>query len=256
MVNTALLVDGVFGLTTAGVYAFIGRTLWSRRAEGDSRSAALAFATWWHTLGAVTALSALMRILAGVDALSFQVFYVEIHVAILLLSAGLWGLVYYLAFVLTGNARLRGPLAIGYAGFLVACIAHVARRRPIGIELDGLSLRLAYERADPILQNVLVLALLVPPLIAAAGYLGLLFRVRDRTSRYRISLVAGSILAWFGSVLLASEVGLSQVPWWPIASRLIGLAAALTILAAYLPPSWIKRRFGVRGMREDHLEAA
>jgi hypothetical protein len=74
--------------------------------------------------------------------------------------------------------------------------------------------------------------------------------VKAKTQRYRILLVSWSIIIWFLSAYLASISGLSQQDWWQIASRLIGLGAALTILFAYQPPSWIKRRFGVTAIAE------
>jgi hypothetical protein len=45
--------------------------------------------------------------------------------------------------------------------------------------------------------------------------------------------------------------GLSQQDWWEFASRLIGLAAAATILTAYLPPRWLKRRYGIISLSDE-----
>jgi hypothetical protein len=44
---------------------------------------------------------------------------------------------------------------------------------------------------------------------------------------------------------------LAQQDWWQLASRLIGLAAALTILMAYLPPRWLKQRYGILSLTDE-----
>ena len=45
--------------------------------------------------------------------------------------------------------------------------------------------------------------------------------------------------------------GLAEQDWWQFASRLIGLAAALTILMAYLPPRWLKERYGIVSLPDE-----
>jgi hypothetical protein len=63
-------------------------------------------------------------------------------------------------------------------------------------------------------------------------------------------MVSFTLLGWFGSALLAYGTGLSTNPWWQAVSRSIGLVAALLIYAAYRPPGWVQRRWGVRSIDE------
>jgi hypothetical protein len=58
------------------------------------------------------------------------------------------------------------------------------------------------------------------------------------------TLVSWSVVAWFGSAFLAGAGGLAQQDWWQLASRAIGLVAALLIFLAYHPPAAL-RRYGV-----------
>lgn len=91
----------------------------------------------------------------------------------------------------------------------------------------------------------MVLVLLVfPQIIGGLAYFTLYFRVKDPAQKYRIALVAWSIIIWFASAFLASISGLAQFDWWQIVSRLIGLGAALATLMAYQPPGWIQHRLG------------
>jgi hypothetical protein len=98
---------------------------------------------------------------------------------------------------------------------------------------------------------LILLLLVVPQILAGLAYFTLYFRVQDATQRYRILLVSWSIVIWFGSALVASFAGLSNYDWWQIVNRLIGLAATLTILTAYRPPRWIKRRYGIASIGEE-----
>lgn len=257
MASLTLAIDGLFGLITAAVFAFIGWTLSRRPVEGEARSAVLAFATWWQGMAAVTVVGSATRILAGMDLLSDGLYETLLFLSLLPLCAALWGLLYYLLYLLTGSARVRVPLAIAYAAFYAVLLAFVVWGEPDGYVADGVRLGANFTNPHPAWALRSVVFLLVGPLIVGAlGYLSLVRRVRDPVQKYRIWMVAGSVLAWFGSALLASEVGLSDVAWWPIASRLIGLAAAATILLAYRPPSWIQRRLGFDEGREETRRVA
>ena len=95
--------------------------------------------------------------------------------------------------------------------------------------------------ADPIESGPVywaaILLLILPPFLAAGGYLSLYWKVDQPVQKRRILLVSLSILVWFGTALAGT--GASESDVWRIVSRLIGLAAAATILYAYtgLKPS-------------------
>ncbi len=98
---------------------------------------------------------------------------------------------------------------------------------------------------------ILAILLLVPQIMGSIAYFTLYFRVTDMTQKYRILLVSGSIIVWFLSPYAALAGGLAQHDWWQLASRFIGLAAALTILMAYLPPRWLKQRYGIISLSDE-----
>jgi hypothetical protein len=98
---------------------------------------------------------------------------------------------------------------------------------------------------------IVVLLLLLPQMIGAFAYFTLYFRMPEVTQKYRILLVSWSIIIWFLSPLLALVGGLAEQDWWQLASRFIGLAAALTILIAYLPPRWLRQRYGIMSLSEE-----
>ncbi len=79
------------------------------------------------------------------------------------------------------------------------------------------------------------------------GYVG--WRLSKRViSSSDARLAWGSFtLWWYG---LAG--GLAEQDWWQLASRFIGLAAALTILLAYLPPRWLKQRYDILSLSDEN----
>lgn len=252
MPSPILAIDGLFGLVTAAIFAYIGWTLARRPVGGEGRSAVLAFATWWHGMAVSTALGSVTRILAGMDLLGANLYETVLYLTLLPLCAALWGLLYYLLYLLTGSAALRVPLAIAYGGFYAILLGFVVWGEPDGFVAEGVRLGANFTSPQPGWALRGIILLMVVPLIGGAlGYLSLVRRVPAPEQKYRIWMVSGSVLAWFGSALLASEVGLSNISWWPIASRIIGLTAAATILLAYRPPLWLQRRLGFDQGREQ-----
>jgi hypothetical protein len=102
------------------------------------------------------------------------------------------------------------------------------------------------------IEVVLVLLLLVPEILGAILYLSLLRRTRDTAQRYRITLVGGGILLWFALDLFipATTIG------WVIFRSLLTVGPALMSLAAYYPPEWARRRYGVSAIEIEGPEGA
>jgi hypothetical protein len=92
----------------------------------------------------------------------------------------------------------------------------------------------------------LLVALIIPPVIASIGLVLLIFRVDDRSARYRLAALSFSLLTWFGISSFAALAGLSEVAWWPLASRVIGLVAALAIYFGYFPPATVQSRLQIK----------
>jgi Kef-type K+ transport system membrane component KefB len=123
---------------------------------------------------------------------------------------------------------------------------------PESINVDRWRASLDYRapQTGPFFVFLLIL-LLLPQVIGGFAYFTLYFRVTEATQKYRVLLVSWSIIIWFLSPFIAIAGGLSEQDWWQLTSRLIGLAAALTILMAYLPPRWLKERYGIISLRDE-----
>jgi hypothetical protein len=227
---------------------FIAAQLGKRKLTDESdRLAWTAFRVWWLGLGLTTAFGALRTLMAfaGIDSLSVYVWHGLINT--LILCAALWGLLFYLLYLYTGNRSWGVPLAGFYVVFFIALVIYsFAILQPQGVTLEAGTATVQYAvEASPAYQMAIVLIVLLPQILTSLAYFSIFFRLRERVQKYRVILVSVSVLVWFGSPLLALALSISEAPWWMMISRVIGLLAVFAIYWAYYPPQFIQRRFGV-----------
>jgi hypothetical protein len=247
-----LIISALFAWLDAGIYAYIAWRLRQRIVSSqEARLAWQLFIVWWAGLAATTLVSGLLNTLGAFDLISMPLFIAMTYINILVICAALWGLLYYLMYLFTGNSRSLVPLTVFYVVYYALLVYYITARVPYDVTVGRWSTALAYRTqiTGPLFVLLLIL-LVVPQIIAGLAYFTLYFRVRDVTQKYRILLVSWSIVVWFGSALVGSFAGLSQFDWWQITNRLIGLAATLTILMAYIPPRWVKQRYGIASLGE------
>jgi hypothetical protein len=249
-----LVLNGTIGLATAAVFGYVGRIMLRREVHGqDPRLALRLFATWWFSLALLTTMGSLAMFLAAAGIDSLAVHFPLALLGTAPLTVALWSLLYYLIYIYTGNRRLLYPLTVAYAGVFVWFVYVVFWLDPIGVDVGTWSVSLKYAREAELtsyLGGILAAVLLGPILLAALLYATLFFRAQDRGARYRVALVSGAFLMWFGSAGLASfvKIGgetLASLSWWPPVGRIIGLVATMLVLAAYKPPRVVQRLFGV-----------
>ncbi len=247
------LISALFSAASAAIYGYVAARLGRRTiSHPEARLAWRLFALWWYCLAAATLAGGIPHFLSAFDIVSLLPFVALAYVEILLICVALWGLVYYLVYLFTGNRRFLIPVAIFYALYYFLLVYAITVSDPADVEITRWNVQLIYAHppTGPFFTLLLVL-LVFPQILSALAYFTLFFRVREATQRYRILLVSWCIVLWFGSAFVASVAGLSEEDWWQILSRLIGLGAAVGILFAYLPPAIVKRRFGVLSIADQ-----
>jgi len=252
MVQPTLLFGATLAILSAGIYFYVGRVL-SRRCQ-SSPGAAMAwrmFVVWWYALAAATLSGALLTLLGAFGLIGLALFTTITLMNLLTTCVALFGLMYYLLYLFTGSSRLLTPLAVFYIAYYNLLVYFIEASNPVGVTVNRWNATLEYQNliSGPLFLIAFFL-LVFPQIIGSLAYFTLYFQVQSPTQRYRILLVSWSIIIWFASSFLAGISGLSQQEWWQITSRAISLGAALTILFAYQPPAWIKRRFGVAAIVE------
>ena len=222
----------LLSLLSAVAFALVGHKIQARDMPSQLRVGRNAFVLWWYGLAVVTVLGATTLLPAFQ---SLNVFLALTMLILLILSASLCGLLFYLVFVFTERRSLLVPMAVAYAGFFVFLAWFILAGHPTGIETTKWGSQTVYE--NPIDSGpaywAAILLLIGPQIVGALGYLSLYWTADDPLRKKRILLVSLSILTWFGTSLIGTGVGAENSDWWQITSRLIGLAAAGTIYYAY-----------------------
>ena len=255
-VQSTLFLGSLFALVAAGIYEFVGWRLSKRVVpSADARQAWRLFTLWWNGLAASTLINGTLSLFGAIGLTDLPLFLTATYVNLLVICAALWGLLYYLVYLFTGNRRALLPLTIFYAAYYVLLLYYTTASIPSHVEVSRWSAAVAYRvpLAGPFFLMIVAL-LLLPQIIGALAYFTLYFRVRETTQKYRVLLVSSSIIVWFASPLVALAGRLAEQDWWQLTSRFIGLTAALLILMAYLPPVWLKQRYGIPSLNDENLK--
>ena len=251
-----LLFSAFFALLAAGIYTYVGWRL-SRRVVPSS-GAQLAwgsFTVWWYGLAATTSVSAFLSLLGAVGITNLPLFVTAMYINLLIICLALCGLLYYLIYLFMGNSRSLILLAIFYLVYYILLVYYITASNPTDVYIGRWNTELVFHsRLTGPFFVIILLLLLLPQIIGGLAYFTLYYRVTDTTQKYRILLVSWSIIIWFLSPLIARLGGLAEQDWWQLTSRFIGLAAALSILMAYLPPRWLKRRYGILSLNDENQQ--
>lgn len=249
----AWLLPGL-NVVLAAIYVQVGMVVLARRPSGDGRLAGSAFAGWWFMLGLVTGSAVLDHAVRATVGWTVATYLTYLKMTLLVVVVALAFLMYYLVYLFSGRRRAWAVLGPLYAAYYAAVLYYLAYARPVGVVETAYrtSLRFARDMDGHWSTAVLGLLLVVPPLLAALGYLSLFFRVRDRSQRFRIAAVAGAFVFWFGTSLAVGQLSaLGGTLAWRVGSAAVALAASWLVYVAFQPPRWIKRHFGVVGFGES-----
>lgn len=249
---TATLVAGsALALLSAAAFAYVGWRLRRRPVEGDHATAWHLFLVWWFAVAAEFATSGTLSLLAGAGLIDHVGYATVIYLNLALLAAAIFGLMYYLLYLFTGSPRIAWVLVPLYAFYWTLLVYIVTWMDPAGVGVGSWRAFLTFDRIIGPEFRALSAALgRWAPIAGALAYLSLLRPTDDPTKRYRIVLVAASVLAWAVSQEIAANVRLAP-DWWTVANRLADLAAAAAMFLAYVPPAWVRRRLRVRSIDEE-----
>jgi hypothetical protein len=253
MSTATLALSATGSFLTAALYLYVGHVLRGRKVSPEARLANGMFVLWWQALGAFGMLGVAILLLYMADALPLWLYGAYVTLVLLGLFIALWGLQFYLVYLYTGSRRSFVPLGIFYGVLFVGTLALLEYLgSPERIVDNGWALEREPEvQLGPAFGLGFSLLIIGPQLVAAIAYARLFFKTRDPTQRYRIALITGSIIVWFGSGIVASGAQVSDELSYQLFSRLVGIAGALVIFMAYKPPAWVRRRYAVRSIDDD-----
>lgn len=254
MVSTTLAVAGSVSLVVGASFAAVGWAIGRRESGPTSHVALLSFAAWWAALAIYLVIQGGLTLLAAgslVDDVALGTWYAASRwVTIPVLCLGVWGLTSYLLFLYTGDRRVFAWVGGFYALVSVMFFAaHFSADGPVEVQAW-----LVTVDDTGSLYRLVYLFVGLPPVGAAIAYLGLLRHVETRSQRYRIVLVAGSILAYVGSGLVARMAAGDLAIF--VTLVLFGALAAAAGLLAYYPPPGLRRWLERTPPREDGADEA
>ena len=237
--------DGISALVGAALYLFVGWRISRRPVSPQSRFAAAQFTLFWVALSGATAIGGMLSLVAAFTTPTLALAITVTDLNILLACALLWGLVGYLVYLYTGRGFVV-PLAVLYGTLYILLLYYLTAGDPTAVLVTAGTVGVSYATpvGGPIL-GILVILLIVPEFLASIAYFTLVWRTKDRTIRYRVTLVSWSLIAWFsiGSANIGAALGGGLAA--EVFGHSIGDIAALVILVAYYPPMAIRTRLGV-----------
>lgn len=246
MVEPTLLATALTASIAAGTFLAAGMNLRRADASPAAQEALALFSLWWVALavyavaGATLDLSAALGVSAAGPAMVLR------FAQAVALCIGLWGLMYYVAFILTGRRAFLPVLAVFYALYYGAIVFYLTLGKPVAVAAEAWRARIAYE-SPAVTAAAGTLLLVLPPLVASATYLLVLVKAKELTRRWRIVLVALSTVAWFVAVLLRDGEGGPLGALAPV----LALLSASAITWAYRPPAWVSRRLAARSLAAE-----
>lgn len=206
----------------------------------EANSALHAFAWAWAALAGISLVAALRGALVMGGIVDAQVPTVALTAMQLaytaLLALGLWGVMRYVAFVVTGLHAIRYPVALAYfALFATAAWASLAAA-PYHVAVSPWTTRLVGEGETPAVVGVAFGVALLAQIVASLVLIVLAARSRDGNVQRRGTLIGSSLLVIFAAPFVGTLSGADSREWWPLALRVLSVLSAFTAVLAYRRP--------------------
>lgn len=253
-----MMFSTVLNTLTTIFFLTIGAMLLGRKMRSEYRLPTTMFGLWWIVLGALKSMEVISRVLLNDYGISY--FNVPFEfVKWSLMPFALFALGYYTIFLFSGKTKWSIPLALLYLAVGVFLIYLMATSGPYVIleettigKTTYLPGDVAYQIKTPLYMGLMILAALIfPQLVICIALFYLYFKLDRPTQKYRILLIASSIFFWLGSSFVMSAFGTATKSTALVVQHLIELLAAVMIYLAYMPPQFIKTRYGVKSISDE-----
>ena len=254
MSDLTLTAGLLLATATAACLAIAGDVVRRRPLTGDDRLAGTLFAVWWYSAALVIGNQALRTILVLAGVTDPNVHFVQGIAGMIPLATSVWGLSYYMVYLLTGRSRWLAPLTAFYVAYLIYLFWFAVVRGVAGVALGEWQATVLTVNPASLAMNLIFGVWLAGPVLFAVGaYSVLALRETDPTRRYRLVLVSSGFLLLFGIVLIGYIVGWVDESWFSLAYQIPALLASVLAVLAYRPPRWVQRRWGIEPLPSGPL---
>lgn len=258
--GTLLSLRNLLAVPAVIIYCMVGYVVGQRDVSRDAKAANRAFQVWWYGLAGLTVFTPLLYFMDQAGITTLSIYLVMLEFLLLLIVVAIGCLVYYLLYVYFGRNWIFWPVAV-YHVLLMTWLFYIitaAHPTAYGKGCPNFGVCWEHDFTGGAASTWLGISLVLPIVLATLAYFALFFRVETRMQRYRIAMVAGALLVWFGLSLVSSIVkgdyvnldgvvrhgALSTWNYWTIISNVVSLVASFTIYLAYRPPDALRARLG------------
>lgn len=223
-------------------YLTVGWLLMARTAAPENAASLRLFRVWWFSIGTNKLVAVIAGLGGAYGVIGAPAYLAALHVNFPILALSLGSLMGYLLFLLRGRT-FGVAVGVAYALYYLVLEYNFVAASPTGFAVGAWRTYHVSAGASPPLTGALVLAgLVLPQVVASVALMLHVPRAADRDVRYRLVLVASSILLWTASVLFVAWPTFDTSPGLQVASRVVGLVGASSALSAYRPPAWVSHR--------------
>lgn len=255
-VQLALSASG--NLLQGFLFAFVGFAM-ARRLQRLDRvpGAAKAFVVWWYLMAFQGLLVAAMDIgtVAGWvgDVRSYQALYM---LNILVASAQIWALGYYLIYLWTGKDRSPNLwLGLFATAYFVYFFLLVVFARPASVAVGTWSTGLELGLSGTQLA-VLGVLFFLPIFALLGGYFLLAFELRGESQRLRVIVLGVVAALWNLSLVDRFATDAAEPAPFLGFIMVLNLVWIIVLYLVYFPPTWLRRRLTARRAPARTVEPA
>jgi hypothetical protein len=239
-------------LFAAGFFAALSWQLSRRSRDPGISLPAVAFAVAWGAFSFM-ALNDALRITLGVWALpTVEVYFTLARLKIFAAAIAIWGLGLYVVYLWSGTVRgwnLGLSLVAASHAFLFLYL--MERRSPAGVELGPWAPGLTFANPPALGESMTLLVFayfFFPPVALTLLYLFVVFRLKDRTQRFRVTMVAVAVLLFHLTNAIQSRPETPRdSPVWVVIA-IVNVLVGIVAYTAYQPPAWMRRLFRIEGL--------
>ena len=242
-----LILSAALALATSVGFLAVGALVAGRPRGGPSSLASLSFAAFWASAAILSGTHAVLASVAwlGLESMELVVAIDQMTTPFYCIAGGT--LLYYMVFLLTGRSFAL-PIGTYYLMIFPVVRYHTARADPVGYVVNDWQVNYVYAQPIETWGYTLTIALAAGPVLAAIlAYATLARHPLDVATRYRVVCVSVGLAIAVSLETLTFTTDLSATRIGEIARRTVGFLAASIIVAGYIPPRWVKRRWGAPG---------
>lgn len=239
MPAATLLLSTTLDVASFVLYVLAARVV-LRQLPANRELSSEAFALFWYAVGLVNLLQAGLEFAALFGDPGLTLAWAVWNTRIALALVGFAGLMYYLGYLYTGRRGIRGPIILFYGATFLLMQAWLIGAQPNAAEVSAWRVDLAFGApARTPLYDAVVILFFVPPLLGAVLYGFTLRFVDDPAGRRRVVIMSTSFAVYFAGLTAGYLVSWF---WWGLVENVLGIGAALGVLAAFHPALAVRAR--------------